>query len=83
MPHDRIDAVLRAALAELDAAGRRKGAETVITVEIGQLAIAALLLPLLWKLRRGPSYVPKYAPACSLLIMLAGVWWLLERTIFN
>lgn len=52
-------------------------------VEIGQLAIAALLLPLLWKLRRGPSYVPKYAPACSLLIMLAGVWWLLERTIFN
>ncbi len=31
MPHDRIDATLRAALAELDAAGRRKGAETVIT----------------------------------------------------
>ncbi|MBL8836126.1 MAG: aminotransferase class I/II-fold pyridoxal phosphate-dependent enzyme [Alphaproteobacteria bacterium] len=31
MPHDRIDAALRAALAELDAGGRRKGAETVIT----------------------------------------------------
>ena len=31
MPHDRLDRALRAALAELDASGRRKGAETVIT----------------------------------------------------
>ncbi|MDX2033048.1 MAG: HupE/UreJ family protein [Blastocatellia bacterium] len=52
-------------------------------VEFGQLAIAALLLPLLWKLKQRPSFVPKYAPACSLLIMLAGVYWLLERTIFD
>ncbi|MFN0084481.1 MAG: HupE/UreJ family protein [Blastocatellia bacterium] len=52
-------------------------------VEIGQLAIAALLLPVIWKLKEKPSLFPKYAPACSLLITLAGIYWLLERTVFN
>ncbi len=50
-------------------------------VEIGQIAIAALVLPLIWKLRRQPSFAVRYAPACSLLIVLAGGWWLLERTL--
>ena len=52
-------------------------------VELGQLAIAALFLPLLWRLRERPSFAPKYAPACSWMILLAGLYWLLERTIFS
>ncbi|HMV81619.1 MAG TPA: HupE/UreJ family protein [Blastocatellia bacterium] len=48
-------------------------------VELGQMAIAALVLPLLWKLRRQPKFLPRYAPVCSVLIALAGTWWLIER----
>jgi hydrogenase/urease accessory protein HupE len=50
-------------------------------VEIGQIAIAALVLPLIWKLRRRPGFVIRYVPACSLLIALAGGYWLIERTL--
>jgi hydrogenase/urease accessory protein HupE len=51
-------------------------------VEIGQVAIAAIVLPLIWMLRRQPRFVFRYAPACSLLIALAGGYWLIERTLF-
>ena len=52
-------------------------------VEVGQLAIAAVTLPLLWRLRTHPS-VPspsRWVPACSVLIALAGSYWFLERTL--
>jgi hydrogenase/urease accessory protein HupE len=52
-----------------------------IGVELGQLAFAALLLPLIWKLKQFPYYVMKFAPICSMLIVIAGMWWLFERTI--
>ena len=48
-------------------------------VEIGQLAIATIMLPLIWKLRERPMFVRRYAPACSILISLAGGFWLVER----
>ncbi len=50
-------------------------------VELGQIAIAALILPLIWKLRQQPNFVPRYVPAFSILIALAGGWWLIERTL--
>jgi hydrogenase/urease accessory protein HupE len=50
-------------------------------VEFGQIAIAALVLPLIWKLRQQPGFIIRYAPACSLLIALAGGYWLIERTL--
>ncbi len=50
-------------------------------VELGQIAIAALILPLIWKLREQPKFVPRYVPAFSILIALAGGWWLIERTL--
>ena len=50
-------------------------------VEIGQIAIAAVALPLIWKLREQPRFALRYAPACSLLIALAGGYWLIERTL--
>jgi hydrogenase/urease accessory protein HupE len=52
-------------------------------VEIGQIAIAALVLPLIWKLRRQPQFVIRYVPACSIMIALAGGYWLIERTVLK
>jgi hypothetical protein len=52
-------------------------------VEIGQIAIAALILPLVWKLRQQPRFVIRYVPACSILVALAGGYWLIERTVLK
>ncbi len=49
-------------------------------VELAQISIAALILPLVWKLQQRPSFMLKQVPALSLLITLAGVYWLLTRT---
>ena len=48
-------------------------------VELGQLALAALVLPVIWRLKRRESYQLRYAPACSLSVALAGAYWLAER----
>ena len=50
-------------------------------VEAGQLAIAALLWPLIWKLRERPAFAARYVPACSLLVALVGAYWLVRRTL--
>lgn len=50
-------------------------------VEIGQIAIALLVLPLIWKSQQFPNFFPRLATACSILVILAGSYWLFERTI--
>ena len=50
-------------------------------VEAGQLAIAAVVLPILWKLRDSPAFLRIGVPACSLLVAAAGGYWLIERTL--
>lgn len=50
-------------------------------VELAQISIAALILPLIWKLERRPSFMLKHVPTLSLLITLAGLYWLLIRTL--
>ncbi len=50
-------------------------------VELGQLAIAALVLPLVWTWQRRSTFTARYAQACSLCIALAGAYWLVDRTI--
>jgi hydrogenase/urease accessory protein HupE len=50
-------------------------------VELAQVSIAALILPLVWRLQRHPSFLLKHVPSLSLLITLAGVYWLLARTL--
>ncbi|MFN0119920.1 MAG: HupE/UreJ family protein [Blastocatellia bacterium] len=50
-------------------------------VELGQIAIAALTLPLVWKLQTRASLAPRLTYACSLLIAVAGGWWLVQRTL--
>ena len=52
-------------------------------VEFGQIVIASLALPLIWKLRERPSFALRYAPACSVLISLAGAVWLIQRTLLK
>ena len=50
-------------------------------VELAQISIAALVLPLIWRLQQRPAFMLKHVPALSLLITVAGVYWLLVRTL--
>jgi hydrogenase/urease accessory protein HupE len=51
-------------------------------VEIGQLAIALVLLPLIWRFEKHPDFIRRYSPACSILISAAGAYWLAQRIFF-
>jgi hydrogenase/urease accessory protein HupE len=52
-------------------------------VEAGQLAIAALVLPILWKLHQSQVFMRRAVPVFSILVALAGAYWLLERTVWQ
>jgi hydrogenase/urease accessory protein HupE len=51
-------------------------------VELAQIAIAAVVLPLIWRMQQRPAFTLKHVPALSLLITFAGVYWLVNRTLF-
>jgi hydrogenase/urease accessory protein HupE len=48
-------------------------------VEVGQLSVAAIVLPILWQLRRNPSFVRRWVPVCSVAVALVGSYWMVER----
>jgi len=50
-------------------------------VETGQVAIAAIVLPIVWQLRRNPAFIRRGVPVLSALVAAAGLYWLMERTI--
>jgi len=50
-------------------------------VEVGQIAVASLALPVIWKLKQHPAFASRGVPACSILIALAGGYWLIERVL--
>jgi hydrogenase/urease accessory protein HupE len=50
-------------------------------VEAGQMAVAALVLPVIWWLRAESTFMRRSLPVCSALVVVAGAWWLLERTL--
>lgn len=52
-------------------------------VEVGQVAIASVVLPIVWRLRKNEMFVRRGVPALSALVVAAGLYWLLERTIFG
>ncbi len=54
-----------------------------VGVELGQLAVAALLWPLLQWLRKRPELTTKLVPVGSLLVAIAGGYWLIERTLMK
>ena len=51
-------------------------------VELGQLGVTAMVLPILWKLRQQPVFVRRWVPACSVAVVLAGTFWLIQRVDF-
>jgi hydrogenase/urease accessory protein HupE len=51
-------------------------------VEIGQIAIAAVVLPLLWLLLKRPVLAQRTTMILSAVVTAAGLYWLLERTVF-
>jgi len=48
-------------------------------VEAGQVAVLAIVLPVLARLRRKPGFVPNGVRAASALIALAGAAWFVQR----
>lgn len=51
-------------------------------VETGQIAVAAILLPLIWRLKRKPTFAPRWVPICSALVAAAGAFWFVQRVWF-
>lgn len=52
-------------------------------VELGQVAIAAVVLPIVWQLRKQEKFVRVGVPALSALVAFAGLYWLFERTVLT
>ncbi len=50
-------------------------------VEAGQLLVAMLLLPIIGRLGAHPATRARLVPVCSCLVIVAGGYWLIERTI--
>ena len=70
------------ALREIDTAGVRLApmlAGFNIGVELAQLAIVALVLPVLWLSSRGPRYARRWMPALSVVTAMTGAVWFVGR----
>ena len=72
------------ALIELGLA--RSASETVVGllsfnvgVEAGQLAVAACVVPLVWLTRRRPMWQVGVMSTCSMAMVIAGGYWLIDR----
>jgi hydrogenase/urease accessory protein HupE len=52
-------------------------------VEIGQVAVASLVLPIVWRLRKNEWFVRRGVPSLSAVVALAGLYWFLERTVLS
>ncbi len=48
-------------------------------VEVGQITIAALVLPVVWQLRKNETFVRRGVPLLSGVVALAGLYWFVER----
>ena len=48
-------------------------------VELGQIVVAAVALPVIWKLRENPMFIARWAPACSAAVVLLGSFWFVQR----
>jgi hydrogenase/urease accessory protein HupE len=48
-------------------------------VELGQIAVAAILLPFIWHFSKTPQFAQRWVPACSVIVALAGSFWFIQR----
>ena len=51
-------------------------------VELGQVAVALVVLPVVWRLRQRDWFVARGVTALSAIVSAAGLYWFLERTVF-
>jgi hydrogenase/urease accessory protein HupE len=51
-------------------------------VEIGQIAVASVVLPLVWQLRKREWFVHRGVMVLSAIVAAAGAYWFLQRTVF-
>jgi hydrogenase/urease accessory protein HupE len=54
-----------------------------VGVELGQIMVAAVALPIIWKLRANPVFMVRWVPACSAAVVLLGSFWVVERVCMN
>jgi hydrogenase/urease accessory protein HupE len=54
-----------------------------VGVELGQIMVAAVLLPIICKLRANPMFIARWAPVCSAAVVLLGSFWFVERVCLN
>lgn len=52
-------------------------------VELGQIGVASIVLPMIWQLHKQEKINRYLVPAGSALTCLAGGYWLLERTVLS
>jgi hydrogenase/urease accessory protein HupE len=50
-------------------------------VELGQVVVAGLFLPVIWKLRTWPVFVRRWVPAGSVVVALLGTYWFMQRVL--
>jgi hydrogenase/urease accessory protein HupE len=50
-------------------------------IETGQIAVASVVLPIIWWLNNKPAFAEKFLKGCSAMVALMGAYWLLERTV--
>jgi hydrogenase/urease accessory protein HupE len=48
-------------------------------VELGQIMVAAAVLPIIWKLRENPMFIARWTPACSVAVVVLGSFWFVQR----
>ncbi|MCQ8104364.1 HupE/UreJ family protein [Methylomonas sp. SURF-2] len=51
-------------------------------IESGQIAVASLVLPLIWWLNNNVRIADRFLRGCSIAVSLMGCYWLVERTVF-
>jgi hypothetical protein len=50
-----------------------------VGVELGQIVVAAVARPIIWKLRESPMFIARWAPACSAAVVVLGSFWFIQR----
>lgn len=50
-------------------------------IESGQIAVASLVLPLIWWLNNQAAIAPLFLKTCSTLVSLMGLYWFVERAL--
>jgi hydrogenase/urease accessory protein HupE len=52
-------------------------------IESGQIAVASIVLPMIWWLNNNVAIADKFLKGCSILVSLMGAYWLFERTVLS